>query len=314
MMKKNFNLIADIGGTNARFAIAPSGEVAIDHVQILSAADYPSITDAIRAYLSGIPEKIIEACFAVACPADEEVIQFTNSPWKFQPRDLTREFSWKNLHMANDFQALALGIPHIPSENLITLKEGVHHPYAPRAVIGPGTGLGVSGMVFHNGDWAVMAGEGGHIGFAPQDEIEIDLLRYTQKRFGRVSNERLLQGEGLVTLYRFFCKKAGVEPSLAKAAEIANSEEQPAQEAVKRFGAILGSVAGDVALMLASRGGVFIGGGIVPKLLNQIRDSALIERFSQKGRLSRLLNDIPIYVITDSCAALYGCADLLKRN
>jgi glucokinase len=308
------HLVADIGGTNARFAIVPEGEIALRHVATLSAADFPSIEEAIQRYLSTVPEQPVNACFAVACPPDEEVIRFTNSPWFFSPPDLSRRFGWRNLRMVNDFEALALGIAYLSPDQLIEIKGGRALAHAPRAVIGPGTGLGVSGMVYRQGEWAVMAGEGGHIGFAPQDETEIEIWRFARKRFGRVSNERLLQGEGIVTLYQFFCEQTNMVAHLKSAAEISASDEPQALQAIQRFAAILGSVAGDLALMTGARGGVFLGGGIVPKILPKIRNSALVQRFCDKGRLSRMLGDIPIHVITDHHTALYGGAYLLKRD
>ncbi|HEX2581301.1 MAG TPA: glucokinase [Dongiaceae bacterium] len=306
-------LVADIGGTNARFGLAASGE-RVSEVHILSAADFPTIEEAISHYMQKTGATPDRACFAVACPPDEETIQFTNSPWRFQPRLLASRFGFTPLIMANDFEALALGVAHLPPEGLVELKPGRAVQDAARAVIGPGTGLGVSGLVRSDSGWAVLQGEGGHAGFAPQDETEIALLRYAQRQFGRVSNERILQGAGIVLLYRFFCEQAGRSPAEMSAADIAQSDDPQAREAMHRFVAILGSVAGDLALTLRSRGGVFIGGGIVPKSLPLFRDPIFVKRFCDKGRLARMLVDMPIMVILDHCAALYGAAHLLERR
>lgn len=309
-----FDLVADIGGTNARFAVVERNKVDLRDVQILTAAEFPTIEAALQQYLAKLAIAPQRACFAVACPPDEEIIQFTNSPWRFPPKELMVRFALRGLRLANDFEALAYGIAHLPKEGSLLLKPGKEIVHAPRGVIGPGTGLGVSGMIYQDGDWAVMSGEGGHIGFAPQEEIEIDLLRYAWKKFGRVSNERLLQGQGIVTLYHFFCEKAGLPPKPLQPAEIAASDDPQAKEAIQRFAAILGSAAGDLALMMRARGGIFIGGGIVPKILPAIQASSFEKRFCDKGRLSRMFTDIPIYVILDSCAALYGAAHLLTKE
>ncbi|WP_374650039.1 glucokinase [Dongia sp.] len=312
-------LVADIGGTNARFALRRPGVAGVERMKTLSARDYPDIATAITAYLDWAGAKPAEACFAVACPAREDYIEFTNSTWRFSRYETAQRFGWTRLETINDFEALALGVPHVKAEGLHNVRRGTANPLGARAVLGPGTGFGVSGLVCdRHGGWVALAGEGGHVGFAPQDELEIDLLRYLQARFGRVSCERLLSGEGLVNIYEFLTVQAGKPAERPSPAEITarglEHGERIARDALRRFCAILGSAAGDLALILGSTGGVYIGGGIVPRLLPILLDSRFEERFANKGRLSSLLANMPIYVILDNTLALLGAAATLSQG
>lgn len=312
-------LVADIGGTNARFALAggETGHGGVRDMQTLSAGDYPDIATAITSYLGATGTAATEACFAVACPAQGDRIEFTNSTWRFSRREMAARFGWRRFRTVNDFEALALGIPHAGPEALHTLRDGRADPLGPRAVLGPGTGLGVSGLVSdRHGGWIALAGEGGHVGFAPQDEVEADLLAYLRGRFGRVSCERLLSGEGLVNIFEYFTMAAGAKAARPAPADITARGLAEAtgieRVALRRFCSVLGSVAGDIALTLGSTGGVYIGGGIVPRLLGIIGESEFDARFANKGRLSSLLTLMPVHVITDSRLALLGAAAILR--
>ena len=315
-LTRDLALVADIGGTNARFALCRPGEPGVERMKALSAADFPDIATAIASYLTWAEATPTEACFAVACPARADHIEFTNSTWRFSRAETARQFGWRRLVTINDFEALALGIPHAGPTGLHTVRHGTADPRGARAVLGPGTGLGVSGLVSdRHGGWVALASEGGHIGFAPQDDLEIDLLRHLQARFGRVSCERLLSGKGLVNIYEFLSALAGKPDERPNPAEItARGLEQGdriARDALRRFCAILGSVAGDLALILGSSGGIYIGGGIMPRLLPILLDSPFEERFAKKGRLSSLLAAMPIFVILDKTLALLGAAATL---
>ncbi len=312
-------LVADIGGTNARFALHRAAKAGLDSMQTLSAADYPDIAAAIRAYLDQVGAKPEEACFAVACPARHDFIEFTNSPWRFSRGETALAFGWRRFLTVNDFEALALGVPHGGPKGFAQVRGGIADPVGARAVLGPGTGLGVSGLV-HNGHgaWVALAGEGGHIGFAPQDEFEMGLLRHLQARFGRVSCERLLSGDGLVNIYEYIATTAnrtGTRPTPAAISASGLDGSDPlARQALERFCAILGSAAGDLALILGSTGGVYIGGGIVPRLLSILPNTSFEERFANKGRLSSLLAHMPIFVILDNTLALLGAAAALSKE
>lgn len=312
-------LVADIGGTNARFALCPRGEARVERMKTLSARDFPDISTAISTYLDSVGQRPVEACFAVACPARDDQIEFTNSTWRFSRQTLAAQFSWRRFKTVNDFEALSLGVPQAKPEGLHTIRRGTVEPRGACAVLGPGTGFGVSGLVCdRHGGWVALAGEGGHVGFAPQDELELELLRYLQQRYGRVSCERLLSGDGLVNIYEFLCVHSGKPAERPNPAEITarglEQGERIARDALRRFCAILGSAAGDLALTLGSRGGVYIGGGIVPRLLPLLLDSRFEERFLDKGRLSTLLQAMPIFVILDNTLALLGAAVTLMQE
>lgn len=313
-------LVADIGGTNARFALSTAEDRRLSHIAHLTAADYPAIEAAIEAYLAkaGNPQ-IAAACFAVACPAKAERIAFTNSPWEFRRSDLAARFGWQSFATINDFEALALGIAGLPSEGLHPLRSGHIRPGAAKAVLGPGTGLGVSGLLADgHGGWVAIAGEGGHIEFAPRRDNEIEFLRFMIARKGRCSVERVLSGAGLTNIYEFLAGQAGMAGRRPDPAEISASglsgSDPIAVAALDFFLGALGSLAGDLALLLDAQGGVYLGGGILRHLLPILPKSEFLPRFADKGRLSYNLAEIPIFVILDGAVALQGAAQALSRE
>lgn len=311
-------LVADIGGTNARFAIATP--VGLQKIATLAVAHYDHCGDAIDDYLrhAGVSESDLgAACFAVASPVGAGEIRFTNSPWRFTRESLVDRFRFPQLRLINDFEALALQVPHCPANALQTLRVGGARPESARVVLGPGTGLGVAGLVpvasaegAHR--WQAVPGEGGHVAFAPADEFEVELLRYLQTLYGRVSVERIASGPGLTDLYRFLCRRDGASPIDERPEAIAQralaAADSRSLEAVKRFLAVVGGFAGDAALMFGAVGGVYLGGGILPKLLAVVSDSDFFVRFNAKGRYESWVEQIPIHLITDDTAALRGAA------
>jgi glucokinase len=320
----SLQLVADIGGTHARFALHDPATHALSAQRTIAAAAHPDIASAIRGYLGSVSVSDVTAvCFAVAGPASSDLIEFTNSPWKFSRSALERELGFRRLRVVNDFTALALGIPHVEPQDLHCLRPGVADPHAPKAVLGPGTGLGVSGLIpcqVADGGmkWIALSGEGGHVGFAPTGEIEIALLRFLTRERDRASVERVLCGEGLTNLYEFLAEHAGQprrRPAPAEITDMAVGQRDPlAQQAVELFCAILGSVAGDLALTLGARGGVYIGGGIAPRILQALSTSRFVERFLAKGRLAKMLEPVPVQVILDPVAALRGAAAMLQES
>ncbi len=317
-------LVADIGGTNARFALHDPAARRLDQVRTLAAADYPDIATAIESYLAGAGRaRVAEGCFAVACPARDDEIALTNSSWKFSRSGLARRFGLGRLLTVNDFEALALGVPRIGPAGLHNVRPGVPDPTAPMAIVGPGTGLGVSGLIPVEGAdgkrrWIALSGEGGHVSFAPTSALEIDLLQFLIRHRGRASAERVLSGQGLSNLYEFLAERAGTPGQRLAPAEITarglDHGEAVARSALELFCALLGATAGDLTLTLGARGGVYIGGGIVPRLLPILLESEFVGRFQAKGRLSGMLTPIPIFVILDPCAALLGAAAALDRG
>lgn len=311
-------LVADIGGTNARFALSDAAG-ALHDVRVLSAASFPNLDEAIAAYFAGLTRpRPIEACFAVACPAHGPEIKFTNSSWRFVKSDLRHKFQFVRFVVINDFEALAASVPMLSGAQLASLRAGTADPKSPSLVIGPGTGLGVGAYVpAGKGAWAVISGEGGHVGFAPNTDQEVRLWQQMRAKYGRVSAERLLNGAGLVNVYRFMAGEAGQQLGDIDAPEISRralAGEAVAASAVLMFFEMLGSVAGDLALAFGSRGGVYVGGGITPKLLDFARSSNLVQRFLDKGRVSALLTAMPIWVIQEERAALLGVRRQFDRE
>lgn len=327
--KPNRYLVADVGGTNARFALAESihgdnsNRFQFIDSRSFAVAQFQNFEDVIAEYLDSQPagqKEICGASLAVASAVGVEEICFTNSPWKFSRASLVDRFKFPQLMIINDFEALALQIAHSPSDFIQKFRNGEHHPYAARVVVGPGTGLGVAGLIRSSAAdqsrWHAIPGEGGHIAFAPGNDLEMELLGYLQRKYGRVSIERVASGPGLRNIYRFLCEKFGSQPledspdAISKRA-LSNSEAI-ASDAVRIFLEIVGSFAGDAAMMFGARGGVFLGGGILPRLMPAIAKSDFFLRFNGKGRHTHWMEKIPISLIVSDKAALLGAAVALR--
>lgn len=311
------HLVADIGGTNARFAIlrgdAKTGFEEV-HTQRLRAEDFEALRDAALAFLQsydGEPPR--RACFAVAGPVGEGEVRLTNSPWRFTPSELAKTLDVERLVAVNDWEALGRGAPLTPVEDLIDVREGTGRPGAPIAVLGPGTGLGLAYL--HDADTSrpnVISTEAGHAAFAACGENEIDVLLFAAREFGYVSWERLLSGRGLVTLHRALCRRAGkpwpnVRPDQVTAAALDGSDAE-AVEAVEMFCAALGTFAGDAVLMGGARGGVYLGGGILPRIKDFFLQSRFLECFSGRDLMEGYFENLPVRLIMTDRAALYGAA------
>jgi glucokinase len=314
-------LLGDVGGTNARFGWQASADTGIEHVLVLPCAAHETLEAAIRTYLElkNLPMPRAGA-LGIANPITGDVIRMTNHHWSFSITEMQRSLGLAQLNVINDFTALALALPSIPAENLVQVGGTVAQPFAPKALIGAGTGLGVSGLLptDANDHWVAIAGEGGHVTLAAQNDTEYRVIELIRQRYGHVSAERVLSGQGLVDLYlalRQLKKEAPVD--VAGAAEItawALQDKDPlAQQSIEMFAGFLGSVTGDLALTLGARGGVYLGGGIVPRWLGWFETSNFRERFEAKGRFSAYLKDIPVWVINASeSPALLGAARSLQ--
>ncbi len=328
-------LVADIGGSNARFAWVPRAGDQPLHVRTLAVAEYPELLDAVHAYLGGLSHAGLvsggaqpaSAAFAVATAAHGERVEFTNSSWRFSKRQMAAQLGLAGagrLRVLNDFEALALSLPRLRSTQWQADPRfaGTAAPDFAQtvAVVGPGTGLGVAGLLpLAEGGWQALPGEGGHSTLAPHDDFESQLLSVARREFPHVSAERLLSGIGLPVLYRSVAQVLG-QRAVAEVdgrwiVERALVDEEPvAVETVERFCAMLGSFCGSVALMLGARGGLFIGGGIVPRLGERFATSAFRARFEAKGRFSDYVRAIPTPLITDTLVALDGAAQALAQT
>lgn len=306
----SLRLVGDIGGTNARFAVFDRGrEVAAP--KAFKVADHPTLEDAISLYLKDAGARPTEAVIAVAGTVRDGHAELTNAAWDMSEPGL-RGHGFAAARLINDYKALALSIDHLQDKDLGDIG-GVkpNHPDGTIAILGAGTGLGVGALVRDSQGEAVAVTEGGHIGFAPTDETEIEVLRLLTARFGRVSLERLLSGPGLVNLYEAMARIGGQSAENLKPEEIedrADRGEPLAVEVLDRFCRIYGAAAGDFALAFGAFGGVYLGGGIAGKIMDRLRAGGFREAFEDKGRFHDYCAAIPTKAILHPYAALLGAA------
>jgi len=315
------SLIADVGATNARFAVvSPDG--GLQRPRVLACDDYPTIHGAIAAYLDDeLPltdvARLEAAALAIAGPVTGDHVALTNHPWSFSIDELRGHLALERLHVLNDFAAVAAAMPYLEPDERIQIGGGEPLPGAPVGVLGPGSGLGVGGLVSTATGWLPLPGEGGHATMAPANSRESAVLERMRARYEHVSAERVLSGPGLVDLYNTLTEIDGVPAVSYTAPQVTNPgmcETDPyCRETIDMFCAMLGTVAGNLALTLGARGGIFVAGGIVPKLGAAFAASAFRERFEQKGRLRPYLAQIPTYVVTHPFPAFVGLAALLTR-
>ncbi|RIJ67503.1 glucokinase [Brevundimonas sp. LPMIX5] len=308
-------LVGDVGGTNARFALARTveGRTVLEHFDSFPARTYPTFLEGVAAYLDGCPVRPAGGVIAVAGPVTNGAIDMTNSPWRVSEQEL-QTLGLDPVRLINDFEAQAWGAPVVPPDQLASLggpDEG--DPHAAIAVVGPGTGFGVSALARDaQGRETALASEGGHACFAPGDTVEDEVLRILRRRYERVSIERLICGPGLLNLHRALAEIDGRETHIDDPAQItAQALDDPNSACgatLARFCAMLGAVAGDIALTTGARGGVYIAGGIVPRILPFIKASPFRRRFERKGRFEGYMAAIPTKVILHEHAALLGAA------
>ncbi len=317
----NYGLVADIGGTNIRFGVV---DLAAD-VLVLAPASFPAVgqagvVEAARAYLAslGLGTAPSAAVLAVAGPPRDGALNLTNSKLHISSRELRDALGIGSVRLINDFEAIALSVPLLVPEDWRAIGDVPAPPRLARetvAIVGPGTGFGVAGFV-RVGETAVpLAGEGGHVSFAPVDALEVQILQALTKRFGRVSVERLLSGPGLRSLHAALAGIEGVTAPDLSPAEIAEQAEADPTSLCYRvfalFCGVLGSVAGDVALTLGARDGVLIAGGIMPAHAAFFARSAFRARFEAKGRFVDYMKAIPTRLIVQTWSGLIGAASLL---
>lgn len=312
-------LLADVGGTNARFAWQAGPGLPPSRVRVLPCAAHPSLQAAMHAYLTGVGLGVPrQVAIAIANPITGDQVRMTNHHWSFSQREVQREFALDTLLLLNDFTALALALPALPAGDLRQVGGGVARTGAACGLVGAGTGLGVSGLLPDGrGGWVPLQGEGGHVTLPAETPRERVVMAGLQRRYGHASAERALCGQGLLDTWHLLCEADGVSshscatPAEVTAAALAGHIPQ-AVEALTLFCALLGSVAGNLALTLGAHGGVYIGGGIVPRLGPWFDASPFRTRFEAKGRFAPLLQGIPVWVITaDTSPALLGAARAL---
>lgn len=311
--EKTTRLIADIGGTNARFALVSAGDVQDE--KVLACASHPDIFSAIEHYLSSVgaiagPRRPNEAAFAIAGPITGDIVRMTNHVWQFSAAHTRQRLGLRRLIVLNDFTALAMAVRHLPAHELKPVGRGRAAPGQPIAVIGPGTGLGVSGLIPAGEHWIPLQGEGGHVTLSVMNEREMAVFRQLHQRFSHVSAERVISGPGLVNLYDALCALEGVVPDVLTPPDITRRAKQAScricLEAVNMFCALLGTMAGNLVLTLGALGGVYIGGGIAPSLGALFTSSPFRDRFEDKGRYADYLSAVPTCVIHSELPAFTG--------
>lgn len=308
-------LVGDIGGTNARFAVAENGVVG--EMTILPTHDHATFEDAIRTYLHGLAEadRICEAAFAIAGPVAGDQVTFTNrTAWTFSIAALRSSLGLERLDVVNDFTANALSLPYLAPDERVKIGGGAAVAGGPMGILGPGTGLGVSGLVPNDGRWIALSGEGGHVTLPAATARETAVVNDLRRKYGHVSAERVLSGQGLADLYGALAAVDGESVPAKMPAEVTEAaldgKDGRACETVEMFCAMLGTVAGDLALTLGATGGVYIAGGIVPRFGAGFATSPFRKRFEDKGRMSPYTAAIPTFVVTHKAPAMVGLANL----
>ncbi len=311
------DLMADIGATNTRCALVDDkGEELA--AEIFHNAHFASLTSLLKSYLDHrrATDRPTRAALAVAAPILGDEVRMLNIDWRFSQAELRAELSLSELIVCNDFAAIAWGLPYFGASDLHTLGRGQRVADAALATLGPGSGLGVGALVPTTDGWAVMTGEGGHATLPATTREEAEVIAQIRERYnGHCSAERVLSGPGLVNLYVALAELGGGGPpaelSPADVTTRARQGEPLARKAQLMFFAFLGMVAGDLALITGARGGVFIAGGIVPQLLDELAKSEFRARFEAKGRYASYLEAIPTHVITAPLPAFRGLRHLL---
>lgn len=315
-------IVADVGGTNARFALVTEkkgDQFTIENIQILKGADFNSFQEAFSHYytnLSGM--NIRAACIAIAAPMSDDVIKMTNLPWSFSQSAMCKEFDLKAFKAINDYTALAVATSRLPVEGLANVVEGKRDLCANKAILGPGTGLGVAGLAYIDDEqWLPISSEGGHVNIPPVNALECEIIKAALPEHSYVSAETFLSGQGLVNLYKALALVEDFSAGVLMPYEITDRaitmKDPNCVKTLDLFCGFLGSVSANLALTYGAHGGVYITGGIVPRFVDYLRQSPFYERFKQKGVMSPYMSDIPVDVVTFEQPAFLGAAAWLYQ-
>lgn len=316
-------LLADIGGTNARFALQ-RGPGRIEEIATLACAAHPTFTDAVRAYLArhpGAAREVRHAVIAIANPVEGDFIKMTNHHWQFSIEAARTDLGLETLLVVNDFAALSMSVPGLPDTDVELVGGSVGRSDAVIGLVGAGTGLGVGGVIPRGaamgGGWTVLPSEGGHVAFSPADARESAILAHCWTKWEHVSAERLISGPGLALIHEALCVRDGIQEAALDPAQVAErglAGDALCAEALDVFCGMLGTMAANVAVTLCARGGIYIGGGVVPRLGEFFARSSFRARFENKGRFSDFTKQIPCYVIHAPYPALAGAAAMLDQH
>lgn len=308
-MEKPWALAADIGGTKARFGVCDLEGRQVRALPPLQTRAFRSIGDAIGAALQGVEGRPERVSLALAAPVTGNTIELTNADWSFTEADVEKATGASRVQLLNDFVALAHVLPLLKADDIVTLCPGESDPDAPSVILGPGTGLGASSTINTKAGWQALASEGGHMTFGATSEDEWQVHQHLFQRHGHVSMERVVSGAGIEAIFTAFGGAPGT--TAADIVQSAQEGEALADRTISVFARVLARFAADMALMLGARGGVYLGGGICPRIMTHLDTDAFREAFRQKGRMSDYLSGVPVHVIMARDAGLRGAAAAL---
>jgi len=322
-MQKQWNLIADIGGTNARFGLEDYASSQLQFTRHYSVSEFDQFDDALNRFMTEVTEmgdwvsSPRAACLAVASPVEGDIIQFTNSAWAIDRQQIADQIG-APVSLINDFAAVGYAVTGLNPRDWHQVGPGTPVQGKPIAIIGPGTGFGVCTLIPVGAGYQVIEGEGGHVDFSPVDEQEAAVLHLLSRRFGRVSVERLLSGAGILNIYQALAQLANKEPEQDSPAGVTESAlrgvETLAVNSLAMFCRVLGGVAGNLALTLGAKGGVYVAGGIVPRFIDFLEQSEFRHRFEAKGRFRNYLCNIPVRVVLQQNLGLMGAIRKLNLS
>ncbi len=309
--------VADVGGTNIR--VARVTESGVTDIKKYICNDFASIDLAITQYFADMPEhNFTQGCIAIACPVLGDQVVMTNHSWAFSQNALKAQLKLDALFVINDFTAVAHSLPVLGKDQVVQIGEGTAKENGNIAVFGPGTGLGVEHITMTSTGWQTLDGEGGHVDFAPVDETDVVVWRHLQTTLGRASAEEVMSGRGLHNIYTALANEASAPVAFTEPAQITeaalNRTCELAEATLTQFCRIMGSFAGNLALNMATTGGIFIGGGIANRFPEFIQNSDFRARFEAKGQMKHYVKDIPTYLIAEPDHGLLGAAAYLNQN
>ena len=314
-----YNLVGDIGGTNARFALVAPGKSELMSIKTLQCTKFETVQEAINSYISSIKDaEIISACIASAGTTHLDIFKPANNDWVINKSNVSSALNDIQVNWINDFSAQALATTTLKSNDVIVINQGAVQPERVRLVIGPGTGLGTCGLINSSNGWVPLPAQGGHSDFAPNSSLEIEIWTLLQKQFGHVAVERILSGPGIVNLYKALCQINEKEvlfnsPSEITSAAIKVNPDSMSKETLHLFCRIFGSVTGTIALSTGCLGGIYITSDLVRNFLDFFIDSDFLKSFEDKGRLKYYMTDIPIFISKKENMGLIGSTYQLNK-
>ena len=315
-----YNLIGDIGATNTRLAVVKDGSVELENIRYLACSEYKNLQSAINFYLTELPQvEINSACFAIAGAVHTETFKLVNNDWQVNKEDVMLALNNIDVIWVNDFTAQAIATTILSRKDVVVINPGIIQKDRARLAIGSGTGLGVCGLIPASNEWIPAMGEGGHVDFAPNSELQFRVMKILQKQFGHVSVERILSGPGIVNLYRALAIINQKKVKFTTPAQITSAANKPnpdqlCYETLQLFCQIFGSVAGSAALYIGALGGVYITGGVIRNFFELFVKSDFLKSFNDKGRFRGYMESIPVYFSEARYMGLLGASQILINN